>query len=96
MHAVLTRLRVATVLNKHGVGAVVGQAVKTASAAFLCAGLQVVSPDLGTEADLLGAMAAFDSTTWMSKWERQRTVHKAEVETGVAPCCTPVEAWVIA
>ena len=92
----LNKLREARALNEHGVGAAVGQAVKTASAAFFCAGLQVGSSDLATEADLLAAMAGFDSKRWMFTVERKRPVHIGEVESGVALGGTPDEAWVIA
>ena len=67
---VLTRLRTEKALNEHGVGQAVGQSVKTASAVILCAGLQARSSELRTEADVLGAMAAFDATMWVFEVER--------------------------
>ena len=62
VRALLTQLRLVNALNKHGAGQAVGQSVKTASAVILCAGLQARSSELRTEADVLGAMAAFDAT----------------------------------
>ena len=65
VQAVVARLRDAGALNKHGYGHSVGQAMKTASTALLCASLKVTAPSLSTETDVLRALAAFDSTRWV-------------------------------
>ena len=74
MHALIKRLREASVLNSHGRVAVVGSSLKTAPFAILCAGLIAADPSLDAEAAaspdrfrnmLLVALAGFDATCLM-------------------------------
>ena len=92
VQAVVARLRDAGALNKHGYGHSVGQAMKTASTALLCASLQVTDPSLSTETDVLRALAAFDSTRWVVIL---RVASGAEVGTELAARNTAGEAWTI-
>ena len=53
-------------------------------------------PELRTEAEVLGAMAALDARTWVFKVERPRNAGGDEVETGVTLAGTLVKALSIA
>jgi hypothetical protein len=73
VQSVLEKLRASGALNSHGLGASVGQSVKTVSAALWCAGLKTMSPGLCTESDVLKGLAVFNASDRLFKIQRQES-----------------------
>ena len=91
---VLTRLRKHKAINVHGVGEAVGQSIKTASLAFLCAGLTNCHPldGLDTADKVLAALAAFDAAAFFFEVKGGRNRGSDEAESGVTLLSTPDNA----
>ena len=78
----------------HGVGEAVGQSIKTASLAFLCAGLTKCHPldGLDTADKVLAALAAFDAAAFFFEVKGGRNRGSDEAESGVTLLSTPDNA----
>ena len=88
VRAVLHLLRTHGALNKHGWKQNVGQAVKTATTALMCAALKIVYPHLATEEQVLSALASFDAPRLAIIW-----MPAAEVVSG--DWLTACDDWVV-